>query len=248
MNGSECACAPALRFHHHVVATGTDAAFLEDRLAFQHRAVVRNPCGDNVETALGIRHELRIVPGVAREDLLAAVADHVEGEVGRLTSDLELGNTPGLIDAIGYGQDFENVILRDTVTGLAVIPAGDVGRHPFSPLEALEAPGFAQRLVRLKAHFDTIIIDAPPLLPVADSRILSSYADEIVLVATWGKTPRHLLRKAIRLIGANATRVTGIVLNRMELTEATPAKKRRREEAAHLEMPGNAGAPERKAA
>ena len=134
----------------------------------------------------------------------------------RLTHHMALDQMPGLADAIGHGQDFETVILKDTVTGLAVIPAGDVGRFPFSPQEALEAPGFAQRLSRLKAHFDTIVVDAPPLLPVVDARLLAGYADEVVLVASWQKTPRDVIRRAIRALGVNAALLSGIVLNRVD--------------------------------
>lgn len=134
----------------------------------------------------------------------------------RLTQHLSLDQMPGLADAIGHGQDFETVILKDAVSGLAVIPAGDVGRFPFAPQDALEAPGFAQRLSRLKAHFDTIVIDAPPLLPVVDARLLAGCSDEVVLVASWRKTPRDMIRRAIRVLGVDAARLSGIVLNRVE--------------------------------
>ncbi|MGE0699283.1 MAG: polysaccharide biosynthesis tyrosine autokinase, partial [Hyphomicrobiaceae bacterium] len=134
----------------------------------------------------------------------------------KLTHHMGLAQSRGLVDAIGCGQDFETVILTDTVSGLAIIPAGDVGRYPLAPQEALEAPGFGQRLARLKAHFDLILIDAPPILPVVDTRILASHADQIVLVAVWQRTPKELLRKAVRLLGSNAARLSGIVLNRVD--------------------------------
>ncbi|MEZ5817509.1 MAG: GNVR domain-containing protein [Hyphomicrobiaceae bacterium] len=134
----------------------------------------------------------------------------------KLTHQLGLEQAPGLIDAIGHGQDFESVILKDTVSGLAVIPAGDVGRFPLLPQEALEAPGFAHRLARLKTYFDTIIIDAPPLLPVVDSRILAGYADQVLFVAAWRKTPRDLIRRAVRALGSNAARLRGVVLNQVD--------------------------------
>ena len=140
----------------------------------------------------------------------------------RLTQHLGLDQSPGLADAIGHGQDFETVILQDTTTGLAVMPAGDVGRFPFAPQDALEAPGFAQRLARLKTHFDMIVVDSPPLLPVVDARLLAGYADDIVLVATWQKTPRELLRKSVRLLGGNAARLSGVVLNRIDAAAISP--------------------------
>lgn len=136
----------------------------------------------------------------------------------RFTHHMGLDQAPGLADAVGFGQDFEQMILKDTSSGLTVIPAGDVGRYPMSPQEALAAPGFAQRLARLKTHFDTIIIDAPPLLPVVDARILAGYADQILLVAAWRKTPKDIIRKAVRLLGGNAALLSGVILNQVDPT------------------------------
>ncbi|MBS0240681.1 MAG: AAA family ATPase [Proteobacteria bacterium] len=152
----------------------------------------------------------------------------VDGDLRRskLTQRLGLDTAPGLADAIGQGQDFESVLLSDTVSGLAVMPAGDAGRFPMTPQEALAAPGFAQRLSRLKAHFDFIAIDAPPLLPVVDARILASYVDEIVLVTNWRSTPKDITRKAIRLLGSNAQMLSGMVFNRVDAKAVAKLKRR----------------------
>lgn len=145
----------------------------------------------------------------------------------RLTQQLGLEQAPGLIDAIRCGHDFETVLLRDTVSGMAIMPAGQPGRFPLAPQDALEAPGFAHRLGRLKTHFDTIVIDAPPLLPVLDARILAGYADEILFVAVWRKTPRDLIRKAVRLLGSNAALLSGVVLNQVEQQTKPVVRERR---------------------
>jgi capsular exopolysaccharide synthesis family protein len=163
----------------------------------------------------------------------------------RLTHHLGLEQAPGLIDAIGTGQDLEQVILKDTVSGLAVMPAGDVGRFPLSPPDVLEAPGFAHRLARLKSHFDTIVIDAPPLLPVVDARILASYADQIVFLAVWRRTPRELIRRAVRLLGSNSVMLQGVVLNQVDTQEPpSPRDRQRRGGVAgpRLEMPARRAA------
>jgi capsular exopolysaccharide synthesis family protein len=142
----------------------------------------------------------------------------IDADLRRSTLSQKLGveEAPGLIDAVGYGQDFESVILRDTVSGLAVMPAGGTGRVVLSPPEVLEAPGFGQRIARLKAHFDTIIIDVPPLLPVVDGRIVADYADQIVFVAAWQRTPKQLVRRAVSLLGANAAKIIGLVINQAD--------------------------------
>ncbi len=144
----------------------------------------------------------------------------IDADVRRssLSQQLGLDRAPGLLDAIMQGRPFEEFLLRDTTTELVVMPAGGGGQMtlPLSPTQALDAPGFGQRLARLKSHFDTIIVDAAPILPVLDTRILAAHADQIVLVTTWNSTPRQILRRGIRLLGANAGKVVGAVINQVD--------------------------------
>ena len=100
-----------------------------------------------------------------------------------------------------------------------MLPAGGGGKVALSAAEALSAPGVGQRLGRLKSHFDTIIIDAPPLLPVIDARILADDADQIVLVTTWGRTSRQLVRRAMHLLGSNGPRIVGVLINQVDVLE-----------------------------
>lgn len=144
----------------------------------------------------------------------------IDADVRRssLSQQLGLDRAPGLLDAIMQGRPFEDFLLRDTTTELVVLPAGGGGQMtlPLLPAQALDAPGFGQRLARLKSHFDTIIVDAAPLLPVIDARILAAHADQIVLVTTWNTTPRQMLRRAIRQLGANAGKIVGAVINQVD--------------------------------
>lgn len=147
----------------------------------------------------------------------------IDADVRRssLSQQLALERAPGLIDAIAQGQPFETFLLRDATTGLVVLAAGGgSGNTPgISAIQALDAPGFGQRIGRLKSHFDTIIIDAAPLLPVVDARILAEHADQIVLVTSWGRTPRQLLRRAMHLLAANRAKVVGAIINQMDSSE-----------------------------
>ena len=71
----------------------------------------------------------------------------------------------------------------------------------------------AQALAGLKSYFDTIIISAPPLLPVIDGRILADYADQIVFVVAWQKTPKQIAKAALKTLGINNRKLSGAVLN-----------------------------------
>ncbi len=133
-----------------------------------------------------------------------------------LSQQLGLSEMPGLLDAIVHGQAFETALRRDAHSGLVVLPAGGANLVGLTAREALEAPGFGHRLSRLKAYFDVILIDVPPMLPVSDAAILAEFADQIVIVTAWQRTPKDLLRRAVATLGGNAAKVMGVVINQVE--------------------------------
>jgi Mrp family chromosome partitioning ATPase len=72
-------------------------------------------------------------------------------------------------------------------------------------------------LQRCREKYTHIVIDSPPLLSVTDSVVLARDADAIALVVRFGKSTRHALRHARDLLLRSGARVTGIVLNRVDL-------------------------------
>jgi len=64
-----------------------------------------------------------------------------------------------------------------------------------------------------------ILIDCPPILPVADAVIISAYVDATVVVAAAGETTQSKLREAIELIRQVDAPLIGIVLNRAQAHE-----------------------------
>jgi Mrp family chromosome partitioning ATPase/capsular polysaccharide biosynthesis protein len=129
-----------------------------------------------------------------------------------LTRQLANCVSTGLIDQIASHRPVEEAILRDGVTGLHFLPAAGPAPIPFSAPSALHSAAFTGALTALKECFFTVILSAPPLLPVTDARILAEFADQIVFVTAWEKTPRSLARKALETLGVNQSKVTGAVL------------------------------------
>jgi capsular exopolysaccharide synthesis family protein len=94
---------------------------------------------------------------------------------------------------------------------LDIIPAGVPGRHPADIVTA-DVPGL---LGALHVSDRTIIVDCPPLLGVAETRILVAKADAVVLVVDARKfDPEHLEQSLVQLRASGAN-VVGIVLNRV---------------------------------
>lgn len=129
-----------------------------------------------------------------------------------LTRQLANRVSTGLLNQIASHRSVEEAILRDGVTGLHFLPAAGPAPTPVSAPSALRSAEFIGAMAALKERFSTVILSAPPLLPVTDTRILAELADQIVFVTAWQKTPRSLARKALGTLGAGQSKVTGAVL------------------------------------
>jgi len=69
----------------------------------------------------------------------------------------------------------------------------------------------------LRNHFDAIVVDSPPLLPLVDGRALAELADCVVLTIGWDRTPQDVVLRAVDLLGGVHDRVLGTVLTRVDL-------------------------------
>ncbi|MFA7665646.1 MAG: CpsD/CapB family tyrosine-protein kinase, partial [Burkholderiaceae bacterium] len=94
--------------------------------------------------------------------------------------------------------------------GLRVLTAGKL---PPNPLELLTTDRFRETLAVLRAQYDLIVIDCPPLQLVSDALVIGSNATGLVYVVEAGKTPVSLARKNIRRIRDADVRLFGIALN-----------------------------------
>jgi non-specific protein-tyrosine kinase len=91
-----------------------------------------------------------------------------------------------------------------------VLPCGPV---PPNPSELLGSQVMANTIQQLVSRYDTVLIDAPPLLPVTDAAVLASRTDGTLLIARVGRTRREQLRRALESLRTVDARVLGTVLN-----------------------------------
>jgi succinoglycan biosynthesis transport protein ExoP len=109
------------------------------------------------------------------------------------------------------GQSEENAIFaHPQMPGLFLLPEGAV---PAFPSELLESDRMRELLMHLREEFDVIVIDAPPVLPVADARVLSEMSDLTIQLARFGVTTKTAMRRAHDLLTVYSKRPVGIVLN-----------------------------------
>ena len=95
----------------------------------------------------------------------------------------------GLAEVLSGSCSEMDAIVPTGIEGLDILP---VGRNPSNPVELLNNGSFAGLLNSLKAKYEKIIIDSPPVMPVADSRVISAMADCTLLVLRAEKCTKRL--------------------------------------------------------
>ena len=132
----------------------------------------------------------------------------------RSTSEaLQSKHRPGLSDVLRGKAAVEDVLLEDPATKISVIPAGS---KTLNTADFLMSQEMADLIATLRDSFDYIVMDGPPLLPVVDALALATVADKILLVVEWSRTPRASISEAFRVLGQEASRVAGVVLNKVD--------------------------------
>lgn len=129
-----------------------------------------------------------------------------------LQSRLNLPPCSGLVDVLEGGEDdLTNIIQKTELDNFTVIPAG---RAATNPARLARSPLFGEVMSALRMQNDFIVMDMAPVLPVADTRVLTSQVDGVVVVIRAGVTPREIVARAVEAIGND--RVIGVVLNGTE--------------------------------
>jgi len=102
---------------------------------------------------------------------------------------------------------------------LKVITAGHI---PTNPIPLLDSIKFKNILEEFKNEYDILILDSPPLLPVADSLILATKVDYVVIVYQAGRISRVALRRAKLQLEKSGANIIGIVVNNIKAEEIEP--------------------------
>lgn len=116
---------------------------------------------------------------------------------------------PGLVDAILDPRlALDQVARLRPPFNLSVIPAGQV---PPSPYEVLKSPRLGALLEEARLRYDYVVLDAPPLCPVQDCRVIAHWADGFLLVVAAHHTPRRLVEEAFNVVERG--KMLGLVFN-----------------------------------
>jgi len=120
--------------------------------------------------------------------------------------------SPGLTEYLLGGVPLQQIIHSTRVPNLSLIPSGiEVN----SPADLLAGEKFKSFLREIRTSFDMILLDTPPVLPVADTPTIRDLTDGFLFVYRTGFTPYTMLRQAMEELGEK--NVLGAVLNGVEV-------------------------------
>lgn len=129
---------------------------------------------------------------------------------------LDLVPDVGVSSAITSKASIEALIQQ--AHGFDVITSGVI---PPNPSEMLDSNAFRSMITKLRAEYDHVVIDTPPLLAVTDAALVATTSDTVILVCRSGETKIPDLKRALRSLRAVDAHVAGIVLNRVSSSSSS---------------------------
>lgn len=143
----------------------------------------------------------------------------------QLAERLEVNNDRGLTELVAQNLNPQEVIQRlearvtvgggdDPTLGRTNFSILTAGRMPLDPTRLLSSQKMQRLNDYFKAMYDLVIYDAPPVLNYADSSLLATYTNGMLVVAGVGKTDQGDLRQMLDTLQTARVPVLGVVANR----------------------------------
>lgn len=119
----------------------------------------------------------------------------------------------GLVEVVQDKVPLSEALVHDPKTNLFILPAA--GKSV--PYDLFSNPETDNVLRELANQFDYVILDAPPILGVADARILAAKADRVLYLVQWNKTPLRAAQSAVDILQECGATVAGALLTKVNV-------------------------------
>ena len=133
-------------------------------------------------------------------------------------SDVVMSDAPerGFLECLFGECTIEEAVQVDEASNLHILPLTP-SRH--TPRDVFGSKAFDQLMTQLQDIYEFIIIDTGPLLLLAETRVLTSKVDQVVIVSRWLKTNRAALKQTLSILRDFRARVAGVVINRVDTSK-----------------------------
>jgi capsular exopolysaccharide synthesis family protein len=134
----------------------------------------------------------------------------VDGDLRKpvLCNRFGLSGKRGLSEFLSGNEPAERFIYELAPFHIHLLPAGSIPHNPLELIQSSKLPGL---LTKMSTMFDWIVVDSPPLVPVADASVWGRLTDGTLLVARQGVTERRMLEKGLKPLDSPA--LLGVVFN-----------------------------------
>jgi succinoglycan biosynthesis transport protein ExoP len=129
----------------------------------------------------------------------------------RLAPEAEIG----LLQVLDGTSELEDVVWRDP-TGLDFLPAVR-GSSLMHPSEVVGSERMGALIAAARREYDLVVVDLPPLGPVADAKAAARHVDAFLLTIQWGHTLQEVVRNSLRSAERVEGKLIGAVLNKANL-------------------------------
>lgn len=121
----------------------------------------------------------------------------------------------GFLDVVSRNNPLQDAVWTDSVTKMAFLPIGIRGLPNSAEILASEATQWLFELLR--ANYDYVIVDLPPLVPMSDVRATSRLIDSYIMVIEWGRTKVDAVQHALSAARGVRENIIGAVLNKVDM-------------------------------
>jgi polysaccharide biosynthesis transport protein len=140
----------------------------------------------------------------------------IDGDLrkGRCHQLLHRRNQEGLANVLAGQVEVNQSIQETSVKDFYLLPRGTL---PPNPADLLMSQRMCELLNELRASFDMIVIDSPPLIAVSDAAVLATLSDGVTLVFNGQKTSTQSARRALDVLDKVGARILGVILNGIDI-------------------------------
>jgi succinoglycan biosynthesis transport protein ExoP len=133
---------------------------------------------------------------------------------------LELDKRHGMTNYIlaPETEGWQDYLKNSKIPNLYAMTSGPL---PPNPPDIFGSDRFTQLLEDLKANFDWVFIDSPPVASLTDSVLLASMVDMVAIVIRHNQTDKELVRRCIATVRNVNPNIIGAVLNHVDLERSS---------------------------
>lgn len=125
-------------------------------------------------------------------------------------SSFKIENSIGLSNVLYGNVDLKDAIHETEIRGFDLLPSGQA---PLSPAELLGSKTMEIIIKEAIGIYEVVIFDSPPVLDLADAKIIANQCDGLILVMRWGKTKNNEAVEAKKIIESAKAKLIGVILN-----------------------------------